>query len=454
MALANRSLTLFALWAVAGVCYACKGTLSGLQQSREMLRIVLDAIPVRVFWKDRDLRYLGCNKRFAEDAGKKSADEIVGTNDSQLPWRNQEGFYRADEREVLETGRAKLNVDEPQSGPDASLRWRRTSRLPLTDSEGKIIGVLGTYGDGAGENRSRLQPQKEEDIASLKEAQADLKAYADKLSHLYQSEKELREREETQKKALEMANAQLKCFANDLNVTLRELESAHLETLQCLAVVAEFKDEDTGKHILRISRYSELLARKLGLPDNEVRKIALASPMHDIGKVGVPDAILHKTGELTGEEFEQIKLHTVVGEKILKGSKSPVAQMAREIALSHHEKWDGTGYPKGLAGQDIPLAGRIVSLADCFDALMDKRLYKDPYPKEIAITMILEEKGKSFDPEIVETFAANFEEILSIFNGLKSAHVHDFRKFKLSERDRNGYPLYAVRKPAWKNEQP
>lgn len=156
------------------------------------------------------------------------------------------------------------------------------------------------------------------------------------------------------------------------------LQQAYLDTIKRLVLTAEYKDEETGEHLLRMSRYCEFLARKAGLSEKEVLEIRLSAPMHDIGKIGVPDEILFKPGRLTQMEFNIMKEHTSIGADILKGSQTNILEFAREIAARHHEKWNGEGYPDGLTGKDIPLAARIVALADSFDALTSMRPYKGP----------------------------------------------------------------------------
>jgi putative two-component system response regulator len=220
---------------------------------------------------------------------------------------------------------------------------------------------------------------------------------------------------------LNSANQQLLRYGQDLNQTILDLKVTHeklkvsyLDTIHRLVLAAEYKDEDTGYHIIRMGRYSAYLAKKLGFPDREVQNILYAAPMHDIGKIGIPDSILMKPGKLTEEEFEIIKTHTTIGKKLLEGSKSDILQLAEQIAFSHHEKWNGKGYPQGLAGEEIPMVGRIVSIADVFDALTSKRPYKDPFSIEKAVDIIEKEKGQHFDPGAVRAFLESIDGIVKI----------------------------------------
>lgn len=191
-------------------------------------------------------------------------------------------------------------------------------------------------------------------------------------------------------------------------------KKAHLDTITRLAVAAEYKDIDTAAHIERMSRYSALLARVLGMDVEWVDLMRLASPMHDVGKIGIPDAILLKPGKLTDAEFEQMKKHTEIGARILAGSDVPLLQMSERIALTHHEKWDGTGYPRAMRGEEIPIEGRIVALADVFDALTSKRCYKPAFTVEKALEIIREGQGRHFDPQCVEAFLSALGEVLEI----------------------------------------
>jgi putative two-component system response regulator len=166
----------------------------------------------------------------------------------------------------------------------------------------------------------------------------------------------------------------------DLTDAKQRIEEAHLDTVQRLAIVAEYKDEDTAIHIKRMSRYCTVMARGLNLPRKQVEIILHASPMHDVGKIGIPDAVLCKPGKLNDEEWEIMKQHPTMGAKILSGSESELLQAGQAIALTHHEKWDGSGYPSGLAKEDIPLLGRVCAVADVFDVLTSKRPRRSPFP--------------------------------------------------------------------------
>ena len=184
----------------------------------------------------------------------------------------------------------------------------------------------------------------------------------------------------------------------------RDLEAARIEVLQRLSLAAEFRDDDTGQHTQRVGRVSALLAQALKLPDELVHLIRLAAPLHDVGKIGIADDILLKPGQLSPEEFRVMTTHTNIGAQILSGSQSPILQMAEQIALTHHECWDGSGYPQGLRGEDIPLSGRIVSVADVFDALTHGRSYKAPWSVEKAAAEIEGLSRCKFDPRVVEAF--------------------------------------------------
>jgi cyclic di-GMP phosphodiesterase len=193
-----------------------------------------------------------------------------------------------------------------------------------------------------------------------------------------------------------------------------QLKNASLEVIWRLTAASECRDNETGAHIKRMSHYSAAIARKMGLAKKTIETILYSAPMHDIGKIGIPDGILLKPAKLDAEEWQIMKSHTIIGANILKGSKIGFVRMGAMIALTHHEKWDGSGYPVGLKGRQIPLAGRIVALADVFDALTSKRPYKKAFSVEEANRIIEQGRQKHFDPVVMDAFFAIQDEILEI----------------------------------------
>ena len=185
----------------------------------------------------------------------------------------------------------------------------------------------------------------------------------------------------------------------------RDLDESRVEVLDRLALAAEFRDDDTGRHTQRVGRVSALLAQAVGLPDDEVELIRHAAPLHDVGKIGIPDVILLKAGKLTPEEFQVMATHTTIGGRILSGGRSPLLRLAEQIALTHHENWDGTGYPTGVRGEAVPIAGRVVAVADVYDALSHQRPYKVAWPVADAAAEVVRLGGTKFDPRVVEAFA-------------------------------------------------
>jgi putative two-component system response regulator len=183
----------------------------------------------------------------------------------------------------------------------------------------------------------------------------------------------------------------------------RQLEDAQVEIVDRLARAAEYRDDNTGEHARRVGRMAARIAEKLGLDKDFVEQIRRAAPLHDVGKLSLPDAILLKPGKLTQEEFDEMKQHTLAGAEILGRSRSRLLKLSEEIALTHHERWDGSGYPAGLAGEEIPISGRIVAVADVFDALVNDRPYKEAWPAPRALAEIRRLSGSHFDPNVVAT---------------------------------------------------
>lgn len=197
--------------------------------------------------------------------------------------------------------------------------------------------------------------------------------------------------------------------------TIELIEREH-ESLQILGKTAEWKDPETAYHVARVAHYSKLLAKESGCDEEYQDMIYYASPFHDIGKVGIPDRVLLKAGRLNDEEYGVMKKHPTIGHEILRDSKSKYLRLGAEISLSHHERYDGTGYPSKLVGEDIPISGRIVALADVFDALTSVRPYKNAWTFEDAIDLLEEEKGKHFDPKLVEIFMSNIDKVKKIYS--------------------------------------
>ncbi len=215
-----------------------------------------------------------------------------------------------------------------------------------------------------------------------------------------------------------------------LEKTIKQLQSAKKlleervsEIIHRLSLVAEYRDEDTWKHLLRISHYSYLIAEGMELSQEFCQMLKMASPLHDVGKVGIADSILLKPDRLTDEEYNIIKQHTVIGANILKGSKFPLLNMAHDIALNHHERWDGNGYPHGFHQDEIPLAGRIVAVVDVFDALTSQRPYKPAWSFEETIDTIRDQRGRQFDPEVIDAFLSSIDQVQALFE--KSRAISD-----------------------------
>ena len=215
-----------------------------------------------------------------------------------------------------------------------------------------------------------------------------------------------------------------------------ELQHAQQEVLHCLARAAEYRDNDTGQHVIRVSRYVAIIARELRMPADDVELLSQASVLHDMGKIGIPDSILLKPGRLTDHEYAQMKehceygfdicsqssyrvpqkenLHISVGTQLLESYTSPLLKLASSIAATHHEKWDGTGYPQGLAGEDIPIEGRITAVADVFDALGTKRPYKEAFDLETCVSILKKDRGHHFEPRLVDLFLGCLDEVVAI----------------------------------------
>jgi GAF domain-containing protein len=250
-------------------------------------------------------------------------------------------------------------------------RSKSTLHVPLLDPGGHVIGVLGLFNrlDRGG----KILPFRREDERLIMALASQA--------------------------AVAVKNARL----------TREIRDAHLDTIFRLSVAAEYRDLDTAGHIRRISDHSALLGARAGLSETEVDLLRYTSPMHDVGKIGVPDAILLKPGKLTPEERAIMEQHTVIGAKILGNSDAVILKASEVVALSHHEKWNGSGYPEGIEGDTIPFVGRVVAIADVFDALSSPRCYKPAFPEEKVLSIMNEGRGTHFDPDLLDTFFDNLD---------------------------------------------
>ena len=212
-------------------------------------------------------------------------------------------------------------------------------------------------------------------------------------------------------------------LADEVRKATAAIYAREQELLFRMSRAAEFRDPETGQHIQRMAHYSRLIARRMGLSPDDQELILQAAPMHDVGKIGIPDHILLKPGRLAPEEYDEMKRHAVIGHELLSGSESRVFQTAAVIALAHHEKFDGSGYPHGLRGDVIPLLGRIVAVADVFDALTSVRPYKQAWPLEKAEAYLRESSGSHFDPSCVDAFFATWDEVLEIHSRYRDETV-------------------------------
>lgn len=261
----------------------------------------------------------------------------------------------------------------------------------LQDTEDRVKGIE------AGCDDFLSKPFDQDELLARVHSLLKVKAYNDLLAN-YRTELE----------------AEVAQRTAELKRAFEKLKAASLDTIYRLTVAAEYNDNGTGAHIKRMSHYAAAVARKMGLDEHAVEAILYAAPMHDIGKIGIPNHILRKPGKLDPAEWEILKQHPLIGAKILEGSDAEFIQLAEIIAHSHQEKWDGSGYPDQLQGTEIPLICRIVSIADVFDALTSKRPYKEAFTVEASFAIIREGRGSHFDPDVVDAFFAIQDEILSI----------------------------------------
>lgn len=281
-------------------------------------------------------------------------------------------------------------------------RWTQTE-LPLLVISGASDEDSRVHALEAGANDFLAKPA----------APAELLCRVANLLLLRRLHRELRQERDQLESAVARRTAELSAALGDLANRSDELRVAHESTLRRLASAAEFRDDVTGKHLDRMAAYSGILAAAAGLDPARCREIELAAPMHDIGKIAVPDAILFKPGRLDEDEWRVMRRHSAVGHQLLADSASPLLATAATIALSHHERWDGSGYPQGLAGEDIPLVGRIVAVADVFDALTSARPYKEAFSVERSVEILRQGAGSHLDERLVDLFVSELGAVLA-----------------------------------------
>ncbi len=312
----------------------------------------------------------------------------------------------------------------------------RTQDIPVV-----IVTALGDVEDRvraleAGADDFLTKPVALPELRARLQSLLEVKAHRDHLKrHQEWLEREVRKKTKELRKALE-----------DLSEAHRKIKLLSLEVIFRLSRAAEYRDEHTGAHIQRMARYSEVIARRLGLNEEAVESILYAAPLHDIGKIGIPDEILLKPGPLNEQEWEIMKKHTEIGAEILHGTPSGFVRVGETVALYHHERWDGTGYPRGLRGNQIPLAARIVAVADVFDALTSDRPYRKALSLKEAFQIIEEGTGSHFDPRVARTFLEAKEEILAIKEALPDTGSSKLYQLIRSLRSEEGRPVSVA---AW-----
>jgi len=269
---------------------------------------------------------------------------------------------------------------------------------------------------GLSSQKDRLQAVKAgvNDFISKPVDRVELNVRTDSMLKIKEAQDAIKQHRAILEETVEERTASLRKTLKELKEAQRLTHQAHLDTIRRLAIASEYRDEDTALHLNRMGNYCAIVARGLGLPADEVDLILHASPMHDVGKIGIPDAILLKPGKLNEAEWEIMKQHPIIGSRILSGSSSELLEAGEIIALSHHEKWDGTGYPKELSGEGIPLYGRICAIADVFDALTNNRPYKKAFSSDKAFEILGEGRGIHFDPKVVDVFFDQADEVVEI----------------------------------------
>jgi putative two-component system response regulator len=330
------------------------------QTLEEQVEAAVDRAPVPIFVKDLERRYLLANRAAHETLGVEPG-ELIGRTDADVTTPESALLIREGDMRVLRNEETcERQVDLRIGGRE---RTFLSVRFPYLDPEGGLAGLTGVAVDITAQRQAE---QLQRDLAAARER------------------------------------------------AIEELRSSRQETVERLARAIELHDAETGRHVDRISRITSYLASHLGLDDEQILLLRAAAPMHDVGKIATPDEILRKPGPLTPEERAEMQRHAEIGHQILDGSDGDLLQMAARIALTHHEWFDGNGYPRGLKGEEIPIEGRIVAVADVFDALLSDRPYRSAMSQEQAIAVIREGRGTQFDPEVVDVLLEGLEDALRL----------------------------------------
>ena len=301
-------------------------------------------------------------------------------------------------------------LDVQMPGMDGYEVARRIRRI----SDVRDIPIIMVTALTSREERLRAVEAGANDFISKPIDKTEVRVRMGSLLKVKESQDMIRHYQAELEKEVELKTADLRKALQGMVEAQRNTHKAHLDTIHRLAIAAEYKDQNTAAHIQRMSYYCAVLARALNLAPGEVELILNASPMHDVGKIGTPDAILLKPEKLNEPEWEIMRRHPTIGGEILGDSSHELLQAGAIIALSHHEKWDGSGYPKGLAGEDIPLYGRICAIADVFDALSSERPYKQSFTNEATLDFMKAGRGKHFDPKLLDLFIENLDEVIAI----------------------------------------
>ncbi len=343
--------------------------------------------------------------------------------DDELPLRNlikiflesyghetemaKDGF-EALEKVNLDIDLVLLDVQMP--GMDGFEVVRRIRSNPQTSD----IPICMITGETSRNSQLRAVEAGANDFICKPMDQTELKIRTDSLLKQKETQDTVKQYYADLEDQVKLRTASLNEALEDMAKAQQEAKEAHLDTIDRLALASEYKDKATSHHIQRVGLYCEIIAHETGLPSSEAETIKLASPMHDVGKIGIADSILLKPGRLNSEEFAIMKTHTTIGAKILDGSSSKLLQAGKVIALTHHEKWDGSGYPHNLVGEEIPLIGRICALADVFDALSFERPYKKAFSRDKVLRIIREGRGIHFDPNLTDIFFDHLDAIIQV----------------------------------------